>query len=390
MALFSWFSKKKTDEDYEQILASLALSIQKRQTRLSELRLRERRSTLLVTAWTFAAWAVYVALWWAGVIGKRSRALRGALWGMPVVLGPIVILFTRRIVQLWYTRKGNAEEKTLKELMVQQRNKLEEIKKKTNYYSTKSLLDRYDESAAGSKSANGPPSPRRGPTSPVQPSQPGLRQRQPQGASAPNGAQGAPNGAQGAPQTPERPTGQAQAFSPTVQSFPPPRKQWYDKLADAILGDDTAGAASSPASRYALICERCFTHNGLVTEAQWEDAQYLCPKCGHFNMSARAKKATMQQAAPAPSTAASVQSTPSAMPPSALVSQIPREPSVSSLRSHEPAHKSPLSESTVMVEKEDAEEKKVQGYEVTEDAEEKKVQGYEVTEDASTRMDVDS
>jgi len=42
-------------------------------------------------------------------------------------------------------------EKTLKELMVQQRNKIEEIKKKTNYYTTKSLLDRYDDTSAGVK-----------------------------------------------------------------------------------------------------------------------------------------------------------------------------------------------------------------------------------------------
>ena len=75
---------------------------------------------------------------------------------------------TRRIVQTWYTRKENAEgkllsknntrklstspitEKTLKELLNQQRVKVEEIKKKTNYYSTKNLIERYDASPAES------------------------------------------------------------------------------------------------------------------------------------------------------------------------------------------------------------------------------------------------
>lgn len=37
-------------------------------------------------------------------------------------------------------------EKQLKALMAEQRTKIEEIKKKTNYYSTKNLLDRYDDS----------------------------------------------------------------------------------------------------------------------------------------------------------------------------------------------------------------------------------------------------
>ena len=54
----------------------------------------------------------------------------------------------------------------------------------------------------------------------------------------------------------------------------PGRKQWYDRLADAILGDEDP-APASPSSRYALICEKCFTHNGLVKESAWEDAREL-------------------------------------------------------------------------------------------------------------------
>jgi hypothetical protein len=52
---------------------------------------------------------------------------------------------------------------------------------------------------------------------------------------------------------------------------PPPRKQWYDKLADAILGDEDV--TGSPSSRYALICQKCFAHNGLVKESAWQDTR---------------------------------------------------------------------------------------------------------------------
>jgi endoplasmic reticulum junction formation protein lunapark len=109
MPIFSWFAKvrsdclyyfifvlltnvlqKSSEEDYEQVLASLALSIQKRQTQLSEIRLRERRATLLFTFWAFSAWVAYVGLWWAGIVGGRGRAYNGALWGVPVFLGPVV------------------------------------------------------------------------------------------------------------------------------------------------------------------------------------------------------------------------------------------------------------------------------------------------------------
>lgn len=47
-------------------------------------------------------------------------------------------------------------EKTLKTLLRQQRTKIEEIKKKTNYYNTRNLLERYDESPSTAKPADPP------------------------------------------------------------------------------------------------------------------------------------------------------------------------------------------------------------------------------------------
>ncbi|KAF9476787.1 hypothetical protein BDN70DRAFT_881978 [Pholiota conissans] len=278
---------KNGEEDYETILSNLANDIQKRQLKLSEIRLRERRSTLLVTLYTLAAWVAYVSLWYYNVLPDLKRgqfvtkpSVERAIKGAPVVIGPIIILFIRRVVQIWYMRKGDAEEKTVKELMKKRREKVEEIKKKTNYYSTRDLIQKYDE---------------------VTPSATPLRQRlpvgqipqTPQGRPIPN----APNTVNPRMQTPGA---SAASFSP-VTPLPPPRKQWYDKLADALLGEDDPNIAS-PSSRYALICEKCFMHNGLVKESMWEDAQYVCPKCGHFNPSARSKKERPRQSlSPTPS-----------------------------------------------------------------------------------------
>ena len=49
-------------------------------------------------------------------------------------------------------------------------------------------------------------------------------------------------------------------------------KRWYDRLTDALLGDEVIEQAS-PSSRYALICEKCFAHNGLVKESMWEESR---------------------------------------------------------------------------------------------------------------------
>ncbi|PBK63480.1 hypothetical protein ARMSODRAFT_963091 [Armillaria solidipes] len=265
--LFAFFRKNKED-DYETILASLAADIQKRQTKLADIRLRERRSTLFVTLYTFIAWVVYVALWYTGALPSlagyyRNFRVEKAVKGLPVVVGPIIILFIRRIVQIWYTRKGDAEEKTLQKLMKEQRTKVEEIKKKTNYYSTRELLQRYDENSPASSP---------------------LRQRivvQPQGT--PGTPTRPSNGGTGSAvlNTPQNQA--AVPISPPQPPLGPSRKQWYDKLADAVLGDDDQ-------ARFALICEQCFAHNGLVKESVWEETQYVCPKCNHFNPSRRSNK----------------------------------------------------------------------------------------------------
>ncbi|KAF8642801.1 hypothetical protein AX16_009434 [Volvariella volvacea WC 439] len=292
------FRKKSDAEDYETILANLAKNITARQTQLSEIRLRQRRATLLVTLYTIAAWVAYATLWYLDLLPRflaqhRRARFEKTLKGFIVVVGPIVILFVRRIVQIWYQRIGDAEEKTLRSLLKEQRDKVEEMKQKTNYNTTLKILEKYGDGAG-----NGGLTPTTTP----------IRLRPAGDFPIPNSnanARVTPPPAGGTP--PQRPQQQLAPLavpmararsgaSPLIPQTPlspfptaPPQKRWYDKLADAVLGDDDQ--EPNPAiSRYALICERCFAHNGLVKESMWEDAQYVCPKCGHFNASARSKR----------------------------------------------------------------------------------------------------
>ncbi|KAF5363377.1 hypothetical protein D9756_000011 [Leucocoprinus leucothites] len=314
------FSKKK-EEDFETILSSLVNDIQKRQIKLSDIRLREKRSTLLATIYTLLAWFIYTSLWYLNVLpsifqptaGRHAVAER-VVRGLPVFVGPTLILFTRRIVQVWYTRKADAEEKTLQNLMKQRRTKVDEIKKKTNFDSMVKLFQEYDEPPPGAT-----PLRRRliANQTPVTPRR-----------------QGAPPGNF---QSPVPPTLRAQ-LTPVPSPFPmaPPRKQWYDKVADALLGDDDHDIGS-PSSRYALICETCFTHNGLVKESMWEDAQFICrnPSCNHFNRSARSKRET-------PNTNTSPH--PNLSPPSITPSLSQRSDRHSPQATPSPAHTSSLSD----------------------------------------------
>jgi endoplasmic reticulum junction formation protein lunapark len=120
---------QKNDDDYESILSTLANDIRNRQLKLSEIRLRERRSTLLATLYTLGTWVAYVSVWYCDSLPVMKTSNPGVAKGvkvLPVLFGPVVyvfipashpaspnsqcrILFIRRIVQIWYQRKGDAE-----------------------------------------------------------------------------------------------------------------------------------------------------------------------------------------------------------------------------------------------------------------------------------------
>ena len=77
-----------------------------------------------------------------------------------------------------------------------------------------------------------------------------------------------------APQAPNAPGTQPQprVLPSTPTPAAPAKRQWYDRLADVVLGEDEYGSpkGSPAATRFALICQNCFAHNGLVREAEWQ------------------------------------------------------------------------------------------------------------------------
>lgn len=59
---------------------------------------------------------------------------------------------------------------------------------------------------------------------------------------------------------------------------------WLDRLMDSIIGDDSRN------QKYALICARCYNHNGIVPPEQFNSIRYTCPNCGLFNVHAPIEK----------------------------------------------------------------------------------------------------
>lgn len=54
----------------------------------------------------------------------------------------------------------------------------------------------------------------------------------------------------------------------------------YDHFLNVLLGENELG----PDKRYALICDKCFNHNGLAPPGKLPtEVEYKCPNCGFMN-----------------------------------------------------------------------------------------------------------
>lgn len=279
------FSRRSNREtDYETVLSRLETDIQSVQSRLTQIRLRERRASVTLTLQAFLLWAIYTFVcWFFGLLSLRHHRHNAeggwvgnrklVVW-VPVLVSPILIISTRRIVRWWYRRIGAAEDKHLIDLRRQKREKIDEIKRATKYDHLRMLLDKYDEAAPKQPETpvKGKPNSKNA-TPTKSPAAIPPQQQRPVGAPA--------------PATPETAALQAQKMAQMRQQPRPPlpiaplQKTWTDKLADAILGSDPS--ILGPEQKYALICSRCFHHNGLALKEEFNEIQYVCPHCGNFN-----------------------------------------------------------------------------------------------------------
>ncbi len=157
-------------------------------------------------------------------------------------------------------------QRQLKDLQQELKLRLEDLKKETSYYKTRSILERYDESERPKKDEASKP-----------PSKAQSQQETPKQSLVPvSNRPIAPVGARPLMLThplsqPSHPRLQPQFKSPT----------WMDRFMDALIGDDSRN------QKYALICQHCFNHNGLAeAEAFVQGIRYRCPNCGFMNIKA--------------------------------------------------------------------------------------------------------
>lgn len=128
------------------------------------------------------------------------------------------------------------------------------MKKITSYYRTKGLIEQYDLDEEGN--------PKKGATKNQSPNQKQTLDKRSASAPAIKESEAKPSTSHPNQQPPTH--GMVSPSPSAVPPVPPPQT-WLDRLVDALLGDDRT-------SKYALICQKCLSHNGL---ARMEEFDYI-------------------------------------------------------------------------------------------------------------------
>lgn len=280
MGVFDLFrSKSFKPEVFEKELTDLTQRISKTQQQINRLSQKNDHLKRHTLSFLVLLYVTFIGYQYQkvpkDVIGKKSKIvlflhLQTSRNLLIITFFPVTIYFLWVSIDFLFNFIINSRKKLLEGLKEKHKEKIEELKKITNFNKTNELISKY----GGSEPKNNAtlpqkrqqPTPRRplaaGPNkSPLpvpgqqKPSQQPLQQQLPQ-KTPPSSAQ----------QTPTRPT----------------LRTLQDRILDYIIGSDNN---ESIETRYALICRQCYTHCGLAPPGCTNPLTiaYVCPKCGFLN-----------------------------------------------------------------------------------------------------------
>jgi hypothetical protein len=246
------------------MLTKLQEGILQRQEAISRLKLRTR--TLSVHTILLAV-VIYGGLLVYHFVGRRRRSLS---WGLGLFVYPFAVYCLKRGIVRISALLIDKHQRILATLQTQQAKQLEELKEATGYNRTKSILDKY---ACTAETAPLP--------LPADAKSQLILRKRPKAPKDPVHSPKAPqtlihNGKPGARASPK---GFPLLLPPASPSYQQPN--WVDRLMDSLIGDDSRN------QKFALICQNCFNHNGLLPPEFFPQARYRCPNCGFFNDNAQ-------------------------------------------------------------------------------------------------------
>ncbi|XP_035382710.1 endoplasmic reticulum junction formation protein lunapark-B isoform X1 [Electrophorus electricus] len=227
---------------------------------------------------------------------------------LPLLLFPALVWFARKLLIFLFSKRTERNNEKLEDLKSEKRKILEEVMETETYKNAKLILERFDpESKANVESQATPTQPRMTPKPgqdvrqrhvamatpgpmprPVTPGATPLR-------AAPGGppekglaaSTSSPAGASAmetppymrrivSPYSPAPGTGMYPPGPPLARPVLPRERGAVDRVIEYLVGD-------GPQNRYALVCQQCFSHNGMALKEEFEYLAFRCAYCYFMN-----------------------------------------------------------------------------------------------------------
>ncbi|XP_059215277.1 endoplasmic reticulum junction formation protein lunapark-B isoform X2 [Centropristis striata] len=226
---------------------------------------------------------------------------------LPFFIYPVLVWFIRKLLIFLFSKRTERNNDKLEDLKASKKKILEEVMETETYKNAKIILERFDPEAKKKVELESTPvrpqmTPRPGQEirqrgvamRPMPMGTPGpMAMTPPPGARPPLGPGGtpvAPGGPperslsasvlQGAiPRTPCSPipgVGMHPPGPPLARPILPKDRGAMDRVIEYLVGD-------GPQNRYALICQQCFSHNGMALKEEYEYLAFRCAYCYFLN-----------------------------------------------------------------------------------------------------------
>ncbi|XP_036425826.1 endoplasmic reticulum junction formation protein lunapark-B isoform X2 [Colossoma macropomum] len=225
---------------------------------------------------------------------------------LPLIAFPALVWFVRKLLIFLFSKRTERNNEKLEDLKSEKRKILEEVMETETYKNAKLILERFDPEAKKKVETEATP------VRPIMTPRPGQDLRQRHVAMATPGPRPMAPGAtplRAAPGGPPEKGLAASATSPAMASamdsppqmsrhispyspapgtgmYPPgpplarpilPRERSaVDRVIEYLVGD-------GPQNRYALICQQCFSHNGMALKEEFEYLSFRCGYCYFMN-----------------------------------------------------------------------------------------------------------
>ncbi|KAK4184579.1 hypothetical protein QBC35DRAFT_47426 [Podospora australis] len=300
-----WRRNDSSPASFEKELSALSAKITATDTRIANTTAKARKLkafTLLYLGFAYVVYGIVVLL----VVGYKNM---GAWEWSGLAGGPVFIYLIRTITTTYFDhRAGNLKSK-LQYLQKKRADTIKKLKDATKYDSTLELIEKYGgsenkqkpkkKSEAGNGAGAGigeekkpqPKQQHRQPSHTFMQPPPTANIQRPwsagalvhQGAPASGTLRpGTPSSAEFAPNAFDDRAFQQLTHYPPATMGAPPEPHWYDRILDALLGEDETAAKN----RIVLLCSRCRLVNGQAppgTKSLSELGTWKCMACGAPN-----------------------------------------------------------------------------------------------------------